>query len=91
MNVFKRVWISITRRKIATLIFFLFTFLMGNVLICAESIAQSGENTQNHLLNRIGGKIVLTDTSLFSDAEVAGLTLDEYRKNGLFLKIVSRH
>ena len=80
MNVFKRVWISITRRKTATLIFFLFTFLMGNVLICAESIAQSGENTQNHLLNRIGGKIVLTDTSLFSDAEVTGLTLDEYRK-----------
>lgn len=75
MNLIKRVVISISRRKVASFVILLVAFLMGNVMAVSISIQQSSQNIERNLLERIGGKLVLTGASISSYRSV--LSLDE--------------
>lgn len=79
MNLIKRVFVSITRRKVASLVILLVAFLMGNVMAVSISIQQSGQNIERNLLERIGGKIVLTGANISASRNV--LSLDETSYN----------
>lgn len=59
MKLLKRVLISITRRKVATLVLLLVTFMLGNVMFVSLSIKQSSEKVKDHLMQSIGAKVTL--------------------------------
>lgn len=67
MKLFRRVLVSVLRRKTSSLIILLITFLLGNVLAISLSITQSAQGVKDNLMNSIGGKIVL-DSNVSSDA-----------------------
>ena len=67
MKLFRRVWVSVLRRKTSSLVILLITFLLGNVLAISLSITQSAKGVKDNLMNSIGGKIVL-DSGVSSDA-----------------------
>ncbi|MGN1343556.1 MAG: FtsX-like permease family protein [Traorella sp.] len=90
MKLFKRVEISILRRKTFSLVLLLFTFLMGNVMAVSITISQSSEGIKENLLARLGGKVILE--SDLSDLESAKkMNDDKYDKEWkTFLEIYQK-
>ena len=59
MKLFKRVIVSVLRRKTFSIVLFLFTFLFGNVMAASTTMSQSSDSLRDDLLNELGGKIIL--------------------------------
>lgn len=53
MNIIKRAWISITRRKVNSLILMLIVFILANVLLTTMSVTMSLNNTKETVLKQL--------------------------------------
>lgn len=90
MNLFQRVIASITRRKIPTLVIFIVTFLLGNVLFVSLSIQQSSNKIKEHLLYNLGGKLYLK-SDMNDRHSVSSMYEEEYeRKMNQYLDIYEK-
>lgn len=77
MRLWNRVIISVLRRKTASLVLLLVTFLLGNVLAVSLSIKQSSQSVKDNLYDSIGGKITLTSDA-FDPSKLNHMSENEY-------------
>lgn len=90
MGIIKRVWISITRRKVFSLVLLLISFVFGNAMFVSISIQQSSVQIQENLLYSIGGKLSLISDINNKDS-VRNMNESEYdRKLNVYLDILDR-
>lgn len=79
MKLFKRILVSVWRRRVPSLVILLTTFLLGNVLAVSMSITQSAKGVEDNLLSSIGGKVsIMSDVS--NPNQINIMSNDEYIK-----------
>lgn len=77
MKLFKRILVSVFRRRVPSLVILLTTFLLGNVLAVSMSITQSAKGVEDNLLSSIGGKVsMMSDVS--SPSQINMMSESEY-------------
>lgn len=59
MNIFKRAWISVTRRKANSLVLLLIVFILANVLLTTFSLTTSLKKTRETVLSQMNPKVTL--------------------------------
>ena len=79
MKLFKRILVSVWRRRVPSLVILLTTFLLGNVLAVSMSITQSAKGVEDNLFSSIGGKVsIMSDVS--NPDQINILSNDEYNQ-----------
>ena len=79
MKLFKRILVSVWRRRVPSLVILLTTFLLGNVLAVSMSITQSAKGVEDNLLSSIGGKVsIMSDVS--NPDQINIMSNDEYNQ-----------
>ncbi|MGT2829973.1 ABC transporter permease [Streptococcus hillyeri] len=84
MNYLKRAWLSVTRRKVKSLLLFVIIFILGNVIAGAVSIQQATQNVERNIKSQMGATATIqTDYENMKDSDwekVEPLTKDVVTK-----------
>ena len=77
MNILRRAWISITRRKSNSIAMFLLVFTLANVLLITLTVNNSIKNTKEVVLNQFPPVVDIDYNHENYDAKTPDLTLDK--------------
>lgn len=70
MNYLKRAWLSVTRRKVKSLLLFIIIFILGNVIAGAVSIQQATQNVERNIKSQMGATATIqTDYENMKDSD----------------------
>lgn len=76
MNIWKRAWVSITRRKVNSMVLLLIVFILANVLLTTLTVTTSLKNTKQMMLEQFAPSVTVGYSENYDSIEGQKLTAE---------------